>query len=53
MSNFDHFVGTRAVSGNAFDTAALSAWLAPRLEGLRARCRWRCSRAASPTPPTS
>jgi aminoglycoside phosphotransferase (APT) family kinase protein len=35
MSNFDHFVGTRAVSGtHAFDTEALAAWLAPRLEGF-------------------
>jgi aminoglycoside phosphotransferase (APT) family kinase protein len=35
MSNFDHFVGTREVSGShAFDTDVLSAWLAPRLEGF-------------------
>ena len=35
MSNFDHFIGTRAVSGqHAFDTAALSAWLEKNLEGF-------------------
>ncbi|MGP1630477.1 MAG: phosphotransferase, partial [Giesbergeria sp.] len=35
MSNFDHFVGTREVSGaHIFDSAALSDWLAPRLEGF-------------------
>ncbi len=33
MSNYDHFIGTRAVSGtHAFDNNALSAWLASRLE---------------------
>ena len=32
MSNFDHFIGTRAVSEqHAFDTAALSAWLQQNL----------------------
>ncbi|MDQ1259204.1 MAG: hypothetical protein QG643_1028, partial [Pseudomonadota bacterium] len=36
MSNFDHFIGTRAVSGqHAFDTAALSAWLEKHLEGFK------------------
>ena len=35
MSNFDHFVGTREVSGtHAFDEGALTAWLAPRLAGF-------------------
>lgn len=35
MSNFDHFIGTRAVSEqHAFDTAALSAWLEKNLEGF-------------------
>lgn len=35
MSNFDHFIGTRAVSGqHAFDTVALSAWLERNLEGF-------------------
>ncbi|WP_119964975.1 phosphotransferase [Simplicispira lacusdiani] len=35
MSNFDHFIGTRAVSGqHAFDTAALGAWLQQNLEGF-------------------
>ncbi|MFP5484860.1 MAG: phosphotransferase [Gammaproteobacteria bacterium] len=35
MSNFDHFIGTRAVSGqHAFDTEALSAWLEKNLEGF-------------------
>ena len=35
MTNFDHFIGTRAVSGtNAFDLAALSAWLEKNLEGF-------------------
>ena len=35
MSNFDHFIGTRAVSEqHAFDTAALSAWLQQNLEGF-------------------
>ena len=35
MSNFDHFIGTRAVSEqHAFDTAALSAWLQQHLEGF-------------------
>ena len=33
-NNFDHFIGTRAVSGShAFDAAALGAWLAQHLEG--------------------
>ena len=33
--NFDNFIGTRAVSQqHAFDTDALAAWLAPRLEGF-------------------
>jgi len=36
MSNFDHFIGTRAVSGqHAFDTAALSAWLEKNLDGFQ------------------
>ncbi|MCK6414001.1 MAG: phosphotransferase [Giesbergeria sp.] len=35
MSNFDHFIGTRAVSEqHAFDTVALSAWLQQNLEGF-------------------
>ena len=35
MSDFDHFVGTRAVSDkHAFDTAALTAWLNKNLEGF-------------------
>jgi len=35
MSNFDHFIGTRAVSEqHAFDTAALGAWLQQHLEGF-------------------
>ncbi|MDD2713771.1 MAG: phosphotransferase [Simplicispira sp.] len=35
MTNFDHFIGTRAVSGsNAFDLAALSAWLEKNLDGF-------------------
>ncbi|CAN5460590.1 phosphotransferase [soil metagenome] len=35
MSNFDHFIGTRAVSaGQAFDTEALSAYLSQHLEGF-------------------
>ncbi|MEY4235316.1 MAG: hypothetical protein RLZZ454_574 [Pseudomonadota bacterium] len=35
MSDFDHFVGTRAVSENqAFDIAALSAWLDVHLPGF-------------------
>ncbi|MDY0106434.1 MAG: phosphotransferase family protein, partial [Giesbergeria sp.] len=36
MSNFDHFIGTRAVSGqHAFDSDALSAWLEKNLEGFK------------------
>lgn len=36
MSNFDHFVGTRAVSGaHAFDLDALSAYLAGHLPGFK------------------
>jgi len=36
MSNFDHFIGTRAVSEqHAFDTVALSAWLEKNLEGFQ------------------
>jgi len=36
MSDFDHFVGTRAVSDkHAFDTGALTAWLEQHLEGFR------------------
>lgn len=35
MSDFDHFVGTRPVSGtHAFDVAALTAWLEKNLEGF-------------------
>jgi aminoglycoside phosphotransferase (APT) family kinase protein len=35
MSDFDHFVGTRAVSqAHAFDVAALSVWLDKNLEGF-------------------
>jgi aminoglycoside phosphotransferase (APT) family kinase protein len=35
MSDFDHFVGTGAVSEkNAFDVAALTAWLSNHLEGF-------------------
>ena len=35
MSNFDHFVGTRAVSeANAFDIGALTAWLVNHLDGF-------------------
>jgi aminoglycoside phosphotransferase (APT) family kinase protein len=35
MSDFDHFVGTQAVSGQqAFDVATLSAWLAQNLPGF-------------------
>ncbi|TFZ08307.1 phosphotransferase [Ramlibacter humi] len=34
--NYDHFVGTRAVSGkHAFDVPALTAWLEKNLEGFR------------------
>ena len=34
-SDFDHFIGTRPVSGaHAFDTGALSAWLAQQLDGF-------------------
>ena len=34
MSNFDHFVGTRAVAaGQAFDTRALCDYLGKHLEG--------------------
>ena len=40
MTNYDHFVGTREVSGtHAFDLAALSAWLAPRLPGFEGPLR--------------
>ena len=36
MSNFDHFLGTRAVSGqHLFDSAALSAYLEKNLEGFQ------------------
>ena len=36
MSNFDHFVGTRAVAGqHLFDTGALSAYLLRHLEGFK------------------
>ena len=36
MSNFDHFIGTRAVSGqHAFDSDALSAWLEKNLEEFK------------------
>ncbi|UUZ75974.1 phosphotransferase family protein [Polaromonas sp. P1(28)-13] len=36
MSNFDHFVGTRAVSSqHAFDTEALTAYLNQHLEGFQ------------------
>jgi len=35
MSDFDHFIGTRAVSGqHAFDTEALAAWLQKNLQGF-------------------
>jgi aminoglycoside phosphotransferase (APT) family kinase protein len=35
MSNFDHFIGTRAVPGShAFDTGALSAYLSGHLNGF-------------------
>ncbi|HSV53489.1 MAG TPA: phosphotransferase family protein [Burkholderiaceae bacterium] len=35
MSEFDHFVGTRPVTGqHVFDTAVLSAWLEKNLEGF-------------------
>jgi aminoglycoside phosphotransferase (APT) family kinase protein len=35
MSEFDHFVGTRAVGDqHAFDTAALTAWLEKNLDGF-------------------
>ncbi|CAM3628583.1 phosphotransferase [Polaromonas hydrogenivorans] len=35
MSNFDHFIGTRAVSASqAFDTEALSAYLSEHLDGF-------------------
>ena len=35
MSDFDHFVGTRAVSDqHAFDTAALTAWMDQHVEGF-------------------
>ena len=35
MSNFDHFIGTRAVTGNqAFDNAALSRYLEAHLDGF-------------------
>ena len=35
MSNFDHFIGTRAVTeGQAFDTETLSAYLSRHLEGF-------------------
>ena len=35
MSNFDHFIGTRAVTAShAFDTDALSAWLSEHLDGF-------------------
>ena len=34
-TDFDHFIGTRAVSGaHAFDTAALTAWLEQHLQGF-------------------
>jgi aminoglycoside phosphotransferase (APT) family kinase protein len=36
MSNFDHFIGTRAVSGqHAFDLGALGAYLSQHLEGFK------------------
>jgi aminoglycoside phosphotransferase (APT) family kinase protein len=36
MNNYDHFVGTRAVSRqHALDTEALTAWLEQNLEGFR------------------
>jgi len=35
MTNFDHFIGTRALSGtSAFDIATLTAWLEQNLEGF-------------------
>ena len=35
MRNFDHFVGTKPVSeAHAFDTAALSTWMAQHVEGF-------------------
>src|SRR5688572_12535797 len=36
MTDFEHFIGTRAVSDkHAFDTAALTAWLEKNLEGFQ------------------
>src|SRR4051812_4126155 len=36
MTDFEHFVGTREVSGkHAFDTARLSTWLASNLSGFK------------------
>ena len=35
MAEYDHFIGTRPVSGqHAFDTAALTAWLEKNLDGF-------------------
>ncbi|MES2787419.1 MAG: phosphotransferase [Pseudomonadota bacterium] len=36
MTNYDHFIGTRAVSDkHAFDTGALTAWLEQNLDGFK------------------
>ena len=36
MADYDHFVGTRAVSEkHAFDIAALTAWLVKNLDGFK------------------
>ena len=35
MADFDHFIGTRAVTGaQSFDVEKLSAWLAANLQGF-------------------
>ena len=54
MSNFDHFVGTGAVTEkHAFDLASLGAWLLKNLPGFEGLLRVEMFKVASPTPPTN
>jgi aminoglycoside phosphotransferase (APT) family kinase protein len=55
MSEFDHFVGTRAVSRTTHfrHDAAEHAWLEPTCPVLPAHSAWKCSRAGNPTRPTN
>ncbi len=54
MSQFEHFEGTRPVTGShVFDVQILEQWLASRLQDFEGPLTVEMFKGGSPTPPTN